>query len=94
MFHQKNPPWWAATAQWAFDQRLGQKNMHSSDLLALAQPKQFPKGLPAFWDQVLCSWFAIKGKGPDSTFTGSIEALLGLPFDHPAVYLLVNISAA
>ncbi|KAJ2051783.1 hypothetical protein GGI08_005175 [Coemansia sp. S2] len=50
--------------------------------------------MPAYWDLVLHSWFALKGKGPDETFNGPIESILGLPFDHPAVYLLVEISAA
>ncbi|KAJ2012429.1 hypothetical protein IWW57_006320, partial [Coemansia sp. S610] len=91
---QRNPPWWATAAQWALDKRLGQKNMHSSDLLAAAPPKRFPKGLPAFWDRVLRSWFAIQGKGPDGTFNGDVDSMLGLPFEHPAVYLLVDITAA
>ncbi|KAJ2860068.1 hypothetical protein GGH94_005744 [Coemansia aciculifera] len=94
MFHQKNPPWWVTTAQWVFDQWLGQNNMHSSDLPALTPPKRFPKGLPAYWDRVPRTWYALKGKGPDETFNGSIKALLGLPFDRPAVYLLAEISAA
>ncbi|KAJ2755848.1 hypothetical protein GGI19_001309 [Coemansia pectinata] len=94
MFRQKNPPWWAATAQWVFDQWLGQKSMHSSYLLATAPTKRIPKGLPAYWDRVLRTWYALKGKGPDETFNGSIEALLGLPFEHPAVYLLVEILEA
>ncbi|KAJ2088243.1 hypothetical protein GGI16_006362, partial [Coemansia sp. S142-1] len=70
------------------------KNMNSSDLLELAKPKRILKGLPAYWDRVLRSWFALKGKGPDETFNGLIESLLGLPFDHLAVYLLVEVSAA
>ncbi|KAJ2452441.1 hypothetical protein GGI03_006773, partial [Coemansia sp. RSA 2337] len=94
MLRQKDPPWWAVAARWVFDQQLGQKKLHSSDLLVLAQPKQIPKGLPAYWDLVLRSWFALKGKGPDETFNGPIESLLGLPFYHLAVYLLVEISAA
>ncbi|KAJ2428528.1 hypothetical protein GGF41_001349 [Coemansia sp. RSA 2531] len=28
------------------------------------------------------------------TFNGPVESLLGLPFDHPEVYLLVEISVA
>ncbi|KAJ2866486.1 hypothetical protein GGH94_001527 [Coemansia aciculifera] len=94
MFRQKDPPWWAATAQRVFDQWLGQKNMHSFDLLATAPPKGIPKALPACWDRVLRTWYALKGKGPDETFNGSIETLLGLPFEHPAVYLLIKISGA
>ncbi|KAJ1915197.1 hypothetical protein LPJ71_002154, partial [Coemansia sp. S17] len=39
-------------------------------------------------------WFALKGKGFDEAFNGLTKSLLGLPFDHPAVYLLVEISAA
>ncbi|KAJ2750133.1 hypothetical protein GGI19_005280 [Coemansia pectinata] len=66
--------------------------MHSSDLLATAPPKRIPKGLPAYWDRVIRTWYALKGKGPDETFNGSIETLRGLPFKHPAVYLLVEIS--
>ncbi|KAJ2055113.1 hypothetical protein GGI17_006738 [Coemansia sp. S146] len=77
-----------------FDQWLGQKNIHSSDLLAIAAPKRIPKGLPVYWDRVLCTWYALKGKGPDETFNCSIDIILDLPFDHPAVYLLVEISAA
>ncbi|KAJ2420397.1 hypothetical protein GGF41_004271, partial [Coemansia sp. RSA 2531] len=50
--------------------------------------------LPAYWDQVLRSWFALKDTGPDETFNSSIKCLLGLPFDHPLVYLLVKVSAA
>ncbi|KAJ1913141.1 hypothetical protein LPJ71_002579, partial [Coemansia sp. S17] len=39
-------------------------------------------------------WFVLKGKGSNGTFNGPIESLLGLPFDHPVMYLLIEIYAA
>ncbi|KAJ2866747.1 hypothetical protein GGH94_001317 [Coemansia aciculifera] len=62
--------------------------------LVTVEDIEYPHCLPAYWDRVLRTWYTLKGKGPDETFNGSIETLLGLPFDHSAVYLLVEISAA